>query len=45
MKPLAGAKSFIRENIGTESGLVGDYLQCERRSMDELAVDRPPSSS
>jgi glycine/D-amino acid oxidase-like deaminating enzyme/nitrite reductase/ring-hydroxylating ferredoxin subunit len=38
MKPLAGAKSFISENIGTAAELVGGYLQGERRSLDELPV-------
>jgi glycine/D-amino acid oxidase-like deaminating enzyme/nitrite reductase/ring-hydroxylating ferredoxin subunit len=38
VKPLAGAKSFITENIGTGAELVGGYLQGERRSLDELPV-------
>jgi Rieske Fe-S protein len=38
VKPLAGAKSFISENIGTGAELVGGYLQGERRSLDELPV-------
>jgi glycine/D-amino acid oxidase-like deaminating enzyme/nitrite reductase/ring-hydroxylating ferredoxin subunit len=36
VKPLAGVKSFISENIGTTAELVGGYLQGERRSLDEL---------
>jgi glycine/D-amino acid oxidase-like deaminating enzyme/nitrite reductase/ring-hydroxylating ferredoxin subunit len=36
MKPLAGAQSFISENIGTGAELVGGYLKSERRSLDEL---------
>ena len=36
IKPLAGAKSFISENIGTGAELVGGYLKGERRSLDEL---------
>jgi glycine/D-amino acid oxidase-like deaminating enzyme/nitrite reductase/ring-hydroxylating ferredoxin subunit len=38
VKPLASAKSFISENIGTAAELVGGYLQGERRSLDELPV-------
>jgi hypothetical protein len=38
VKPLAGAKRFISENIGTGAELVGGYLQDERRSLDELPV-------
>ena len=36
IKPLAGAKSFISENIGTGAELIGGYLKGERRSLDEL---------
>jgi glycine/D-amino acid oxidase-like deaminating enzyme/nitrite reductase/ring-hydroxylating ferredoxin subunit len=36
LKPLAGAKSFISENIGTGAELVGGYLKGERRSLDEV---------
>jgi Rieske Fe-S protein len=38
VKPLASAKSFVSENIGTAAELVGGYLQGERRSLDELPV-------
>ena len=38
MKPLAGAKSFIGENIGTGAQLVGGYLKGRAGSLDELAV-------
>ena len=38
VKPLAGAKSFISENIGTGAELVGGYLKGERRSLDELSA-------
>ena len=38
VKPLAGAKSFISENIGTGAELVGGYLKGERRSLNELPV-------
>jgi glycine/D-amino acid oxidase-like deaminating enzyme/nitrite reductase/ring-hydroxylating ferredoxin subunit len=38
VKPLASAKSFVSENIGTAAELVGGYLQGERRSLDELSA-------
>jgi Rieske Fe-S protein len=38
VKPLAGAKSFISENVGAGAELVGGYLKGERRSLDELAA-------
>ncbi len=36
VKPLASAKSFVSENIGTAADLVGGYLQGERRSLAEV---------
>jgi Rieske Fe-S protein len=36
IKPLAGAKSFIAENVGTGAQLVGGYLQGCGRSLDEV---------
>ena len=40
VKPLAGAKSFISENIGTAVELVGGYLKGERRSLDEVPAGK-----
>jgi Rieske Fe-S protein len=36
IKPLAGAKSFIAENVGTGAQLVGGYVQGRGRSLDEV---------
>ena len=36
IKPLAGAKSFIAENVATGAELVGGYLRGRRRSLHEL---------
>jgi glycine/D-amino acid oxidase-like deaminating enzyme/nitrite reductase/ring-hydroxylating ferredoxin subunit len=36
IKPLAGAKSFIAENVGTGAHLVGGYVQGRGRSLDEV---------
>jgi glycine/D-amino acid oxidase-like deaminating enzyme/nitrite reductase/ring-hydroxylating ferredoxin subunit len=36
IKPLAGAKSFIGENVGTAAQMVGGYLQGRGGSLDEL---------
>jgi glycine/D-amino acid oxidase-like deaminating enzyme/nitrite reductase/ring-hydroxylating ferredoxin subunit len=36
IKPLAGAKSFIAENVGTGAQLIGGYLQGRGPSLDEV---------
>ena len=38
IKPLAGAKSFIGENVGTGAQMVGGYLKGRGGSLDELAA-------
>ena len=43
MKPLAGAKRFISENVGTGAELVGGYLKGERRSLEDCPPARPQS--
>jgi glycine/D-amino acid oxidase-like deaminating enzyme/nitrite reductase/ring-hydroxylating ferredoxin subunit len=37
IKPVAGAKSFIGENVGTGAQMVGGYLKGRGGSLDELA--------
>ena len=45
IKPLAGAKSFTSENIGTGAELIGGYLKGERARSTSYPQARPPLSS